>query len=112
MTGSRSDCRSSAAPLTRRRYCAPPAYWRRPRNSVVCRALLRGAFDARSAMFMHLTQIVMAGLDPAIHVDARHKSLSSGRANARTRGPGMTKSPQMAALIEGRTGVWETVIGL
>jgi hypothetical protein len=42
-------------------------------------------------MFMHLTQIVMAGLDPAIHVDARHKRLSSGRANARTRGPGMTK---------------------
>jgi hypothetical protein len=42
-------------------------------------------------MFMHLTQIVMAGLDPAIHVDARHKSLSSGRANARTRRPGMTK---------------------
>src|SRR6516165_8164879 len=39
VTGCRSVCRSPAAPLTRRRCCAPPVSWSARRNSGICRAL-------------------------------------------------------------------------
>jgi hypothetical protein len=39
-------------------------------------------------------------------VDARHKSLSSGRAQARTRGPGITISFEFNNLRDGRNPSW------